>query len=404
MLVERAIGKLDPPRHRPLFPSFILAGFECSTPINRHGQRIDQIVATHHDRFLEQDYARLRRHGIRAAREGVRWHLIDQAGRCDLRSLRPFVDAALRWDITPIWDLFHYGYPDDLDPFGPELVNRFADYCYNVAHYLDRRMEGPLFFTPVNEISYFAWAGGDQGLFAPHAKGRSWDLKVNLARAAIAGIDAIWAVNPGARIVNADPLCRVVAPADQPELAVEAERFNRCEVYQSWDMLAGRLLPELGGSRRHLDIVGVNYYWTNQWEHTRPCAPLPPEDPRLLPLSALLLQVHERYGGRIVVTEAAHHGANRPGWMAELVREVIRARAAGAAIDGVCWYPAVGMTEWHEPELFVPMGLWDLVADGDEIRREANTELLAELERAQYALDLHLGCRPSVYSTTAPWR
>jgi hypothetical protein len=333
----------------------------------------------------------LRRHGICAAREGVRWHLIDRAGRCDLKSLRPFVDAALRWDIVPIWDLFHYGYPDDLDPFSPEFVNRFADYCYTVARYLDRRMGGPLFFTPVNEISYFAWAGGDEGLFAPHASGRSWELKVNLVRAAIAGIEAIWAVNAGARIVNADPLCRVVAPWDQPELAEEAEHFNRHVVYQSWDMLAGRLLPELGGSRRHLDIVGVNYYWTNQWEHTRPCAPLAPEDPRLLPLSALLSQVHERYGGAIVVTEAAHHGLNRPGWMAELVGEVIRARAAGAGIQGVCWYPAVGMTEWHEPELFVPMGLWDLVADGDGIRREANVELLAALERARWTLDLHFG-------------
>ena len=32
------------------------------------------------------------------------------------------------------------------------------------------------------------------------------------------------------------------------------------------DMLAGRLMPELGGSRDWLDIVGINYYWTNQWE------------------------------------------------------------------------------------------------------------------------------------------
>jgi hypothetical protein len=49
------------------------------------------------------------------------------------------------------------------------------------------------------------------------------------------------------------------------------------------------------------------------------------------------------------------------------------------------------MTEWHEPELFVPMGLWDLVADGDGIRREANVELLAALERARWTLDLHFG-------------
>jgi hypothetical protein len=61
------------------------------------------------------------------------------------------------------------------------------------------------------------------------------------------------------------------------------------------------------------------------------------------------------------------------------------------------------MTEWHDPELFVPMGLWDLVADGGGLRREANVELLAELERARCALDLHLGCRPSAHRITDPW-
>ena len=56
-------------------------------------------------------------------------------------------------------------------------------------------------------------------------------------------------------------------------LRAETRRFNEQVVYQSWDMLAGRLMPELGGSRRHLDIIGVNYYWTNQWEHGRPGIP-----------------------------------------------------------------------------------------------------------------------------------
>jgi beta-glucosidase/6-phospho-beta-glucosidase/beta-galactosidase len=373
-----------------LFPSFFLAGFECSTPINRHGERVDQIVATQHDRFLGADYAVLRRRGIRAVREGVRWHRVDQRGRHDMQSLRPFVEAARRWDIVPIWDLFHYGYPEDLDPFGPEFVPRFAEYCYAVAQYVDRRMDGTPFFTPVNEISYFAWAAGDRGLFAPHADGRSWELKVILVQAALAGIEAIWAVNPRARIVNADPLCRVVAPSDRPDLEDEAAHFSHHVVYQSWDMLAGRLLPELGGSRRHLDIVGVNYYWTNQWEHTRPGVPLAADDPRLLPLSELLLQVHARYGGEVVITEAAHHGEYRAPWMAELASQVRLAMDHGARIGGVCWYPIVGMTEWHEPSLFVPMGLWDLVADGDLLRRAADPELMTALARAQEAMAPHV--------------
>jgi hypothetical protein len=31
--------------------------------------------------------------------------------------------------IIPIWDLCHYGYPDDLDPFSDAFVDRVAHYC-----------------------------------------------------------------------------------------------------------------------------------------------------------------------------------------------------------------------------------------------------------------------------------
>src|SRR5204863_8323021 len=125
------------------------------------------------------------------------------------------------------WDLFHYGYPDDLDPFSELFVRRFADYCHAVATYIDRRSFGTPLYTPINEISYFAWAAGDAGVFAPHARGRSFDLKVNLVRAAMAGIDAIRAVNPHARFVNADPICKVVAPLDRPDPEEHARWYSQ---------------------------------------------------------------------------------------------------------------------------------------------------------------------------------
>ena len=42
-----------------MFKSFYMAGFECATGVNAHGQWIDQIEATEHDRFADEDYARL---------------------------------------------------------------------------------------------------------------------------------------------------------------------------------------------------------------------------------------------------------------------------------------------------------------------------------------------------------
>ena len=89
---------------------------------------------------------------------------------------------------------------------------------------------------------------------------RHHEFKVALVRAAIAGIDAILDKVPDARFLNADPLCRV-AQGDGRRTSLRAARvFNEVRVFESWDMLCGRTRPELGGSRAHLDVVGVNYY------------------------------------------------------------------------------------------------------------------------------------------------
>src|SRR5947199_885656 len=80
---------------RPVFNGFFAAGFECSTHRLRSGRRLDLIAATQHDRFAQLDYARLQRQGIRLAREGVRWHLVEATpGRYDFSSVLPIMRAA----------------------------------------------------------------------------------------------------------------------------------------------------------------------------------------------------------------------------------------------------------------------------------------------------------------------
>jgi hypothetical protein len=355
-----------------MFRSFFLAGFEGSTGFNRHGRWFDQVAATGHDRTVEQDYRDLAALGIHAARETVRWPLVDLGrGRYDFSSLAPFVQAARRSGVEVIWDLFHYCYPRDLDLWGEAFPERFAEYCHAVARYIARESRGPLYFTPVNEPSFMAYAGGEQGLFAPYGRERGWELKIALVRAAIAGIGAIRAACPGARIVNVDPLCRVAVPEGAPpELAEEARDFNERLVFQAWDMLAGRLMPELGGSRAHLDIVGINYYWTNQWEWRIPLVdgripPLAEDDPRRLRLGELVRLVFARYGGELMVSETSHIGDMRGAWIREVARESEALLLDGVPLRGVCLYPILGMPEWHEPEVWTPMGLWDPVCHRD---------------------------------------
>lgn len=380
-----------------MFRSFFFAGFEGTTGYNMRGEWIDQIAATHHDKHADEDYRRLREVGIFAAREAIRWPLVDKGGgRYDFATVRPFVEASRRHGIDVIWDLFHYGYPRGFDLFSDEFPKRFADYCYAAAKYICANQDGGCYFTPVNEPSYFAWAGAEVGRFAPHQHGRGGEMKVMLARAAIAGINAIRAAVPKARIVNVDPLCNIVPPHGRMDLLEDAAQFNHGAVFESWDMLCGRVMPELGGSREHLDIVGVNYYWTNQWELGRDGVPLADDDPRRVPLSRLLKRVWKRYGGDFLITETAHVDGMRPVWLNYVADECEHLLDNGIPIRGACLYPILGMPEWHAPEKWTLMGLWDLVHQQSTLGRKLFDPMLQALRAAQrletrHALEAALG-------------
>ena len=365
-----------------MFRSFFFAGFEGTTTSNLQRQWIDQVMATQHDVHADADYRRLRESGLLAAREAIRWPVVDQAGKLDFTSVQPFLDAGVRHGIEIIWDLFHYGYPRDLDPFSDQFITRFADYCEAAARFVARRHRGPHYFTPVNEPSFFAWAGAEVGRFAPHCYGRGPELKVALARAAIAGINAIRSVLPAARIVNVDPVCRVVPPADHFDPHAHADDFNDRAVFEAWDMIAGRTRPELGGSREHLDIVGVNYYASNQWEIGREETPLALDDPRRMSLSDLLRGVFRRYGGELLVTETSHADEMRPIWLNVVAHECAKLLDEGLPLRGVCLYPILGMPEWHDPTIWTRMGLWDLFPQGDQLRRELYAPMFESLRSA----------------------
>jgi hypothetical protein len=367
-----------------MFRSFYLAGFECATGYNMHGEWIDQIVATEHDHRVNEDYARLAEIDIHGVREAVRWPLVDRGGgRYDFSSLEPFVDAARRHGFDVIWDLFHYGYPDGVDPFSSELVERFGAYCRAVARFLSERLPGPHFFTPINEPSYFSWVGGHAAHFAPYERNRGIELKINLARACLRGIDALREVCPTARIVNVDPICHVVPRNDSREELEAAHEFNEHTIFQFWDLVSGREMPELGGRLDCLDVVGVNYYWTNQWELGSEGTPLADDDPRRLPLAELVRRVWDRYHTDVVITETSALGEARAPWVHELASMAERLLAQGVALRGVCLYPILGMPEWHARDEWTRMGLWDLEHRDDRLERKIFGPMLDALRVAQ---------------------
>ncbi|MGH2351309.1 MAG: cupin domain-containing protein [Chloroflexota bacterium] len=392
VLDAATVSPAPPLTVRPaLFPSFFIGGFECSTHVTVEGHRLDVVAATQHDVQAREDYALCRAAGIRAVREAARWPRIDRQGTLDLDEVRRLARLGREVGLTQVWDLMHYGYPDDLDPFSEAFVERFATYARAVATVVREETAGPTYYTPVNEISYCAWAGGEVAYMAPFGRGRGGEYKRVLVRAAIAAGNAIWDVDPEAQMVSVDPLVRVHAPTGLPDLEADAEHFNYRAIFEAFDLLAGRLEPELGGSRRHLGVVGLNYYAGNQWTLPTPEQPqrfLTWDDPAWVPLSDLLVEVQGRYGGPLMLAETGAAGTERPAWLAHLVQEVQRALDHGVDLQAICWYPVVTSPDWEDVTAFFDGGLFDISprADG-RLERVLARPVAAALRDAQAALD-----------------
>ena len=201
-----------------VFQGFIMAGYECATHRRRDGQRVDLLAGTGHAKWVAKDYQQLAASGIGCARDGLRWHLIEtRPGHYDWSSFLPMLRAAADCNIQVVWDLSHYGYPDDVDIWRPEFVERFARFAGAVARLMvDEGVEAP-FISPINEISFWSWAGGDVAYFNPGAQGRGLELKHQLVRASIAAIAAIREHLPAARFVQCDPLINIMSPSGKPD-------------------------------------------------------------------------------------------------------------------------------------------------------------------------------------------
>ncbi|MDT8854407.1 glycosyltransferase family 4 protein [Paracoccaceae bacterium Fryx2] len=329
-----------------LFRSFVQGGFESSAHRLHTGRRLDVIAATGHDTHAEGDYRQLAGMGLRTVRDAARWHLIErQAGRHDFSSFLPMVRAARQTGTQVIWDLLHYGWPDDLDIWTPAFVDRFAAFARATARALRDTTDEVPFWCPVNEISFFSWAGGDARYLNPFAAGRGYELKVQLARASIAAMHALRDVDPRARFVHCEPL---IAIHHDPALAPprwEAEGWHQAQ-FQAFELLMGRLWPQIGGDPSLLDIVGVNYYSNNQWIHGGP--PIDVDHPLYRPLSDLLFETHARYGRPIFLSETGVEGDRRAPWLRHVAAEVTRARRRGVPVEGICLYPVMNHPGWDD--------------------------------------------------------
>jgi len=131
------------------------------------------LAATGHDRHVAADYNAILQHNIATARDGLRWPLIERnAGKYDWSSFLPMLRASRDFGVQVIWDLCHYGYPDDIDVWSSSFIDRFASFAAAAASVVRDETEDVPYYCPINEMSFWAWAGAEFGRFHPTEHGR----------------------------------------------------------------------------------------------------------------------------------------------------------------------------------------------------------------------------------------
>ncbi|MET7257156.1 amine oxidase [Dyadobacter fermentans] len=346
------------------FNTFWMAGFECTDQLNASGDRVDMLQITGHLELLREDYARICSLGIRTVREGIRWSVVEyQPYHYNFETVLEMINAAKYYNVQQLWDICHFGYPADLSPLHPHFAARFVALCEAFVNFLVKhRPLEILYITPINEVSFISWLGGEAGATVPYCTKNGWELKYALMGAYIAAAKAMKRISKLVRILTTEPLVNMVPDLNPiPDEMASAAIENELQ-FQAVDMLCGRICPELGGSEDLPDVLGYNYYYNNQWitgkyQFLGWNDPIP--DPRWRPLADLLESAYHRYHKPIIISETSHPKEDRPIWIQMIASECTKLINRDVQLLGVCLYPIIDRPDWDHPEVWHQSGLWD---------------------------------------------
>lgn len=117
------------------YRSFWMAGFEGADHRNAHGTPLDLVQANGHLDHVDDDYGRVATLGLASVRESI-----------------------------------GYGRPADVDIFANNFASRFADFAGAAARALRGSSDDAPVYTPINEISFLAWAISETKLIHPYRR------------------------------------------------------------------------------------------------------------------------------------------------------------------------------------------------------------------------------------------
>lgn len=370
------------------FHTFWMAGYECTDKLNCFGNRVDFMSVTGHLEKIDEDYQNLPLFNIKTVREGIRWsHVEKRPYEYDWTCVQTMITSAAKNGIQQIWDLCHFGFPDDLTPFHPMFARRFSSMCRAFVKFF-RSVDpvSPLIVIPINEVSFLSWLGGDVCGTAPYCRRQGWEVKYHLMKAFIEGVQVMKEEDSNIRIMVSEPLVNVVPPIDATAEQVTDAAYRHEHQFQVLDMLSGRMCPELRGKAEYVDIIGCNFYYSNQWIATTgellPWRNLDP-DPRWVPLSLLLKRLYDRYKRPLVISETSHPKEDRDVWIEFITSQCCKVMEKGIPLWGVCWYPVIDRPDWDHLQPWHEAGLWDIDTTNGKLDRVLNEPAAAAFYSAQ---------------------
>lgn len=372
------------------FQSFLMAGFECADHQNAFGERVDLVKSTAHDRFLNADYELLNQIGIKTVREGIRWSFVEKSPfQYDWSQMEEVIVASKKKGIQVVWDICHFGFPDDLTPLHPMFARRFSHLCKAfVSKYRSLVPDGELIVTPINEVSFLSWLGGDAKGTSPYCINQGWEVKYMLMKAYIEGVERMKEADPTVKIMTTEPLISITASdASDQDCALKAvEKHN--EQYQVLEILTGKLCPELRGKPEYLDIIGVNFYYNNQWTYPDhkfiPWNDVVP-NPLWRSLDSLVNEVFINYGRPIVLSETSHSKEDRALWLEMISNDCLSLLKTGLPFFGCCIYPIIDRPDWDFTDIWHHSGVWD-IENLETMERKVHSESLLTLQKLQFDL------------------
>jgi len=321
----------------------------------------DVAETTAHVSSWREDLDLLRDCGVVEVRYPVRWHRVESERGCfDWRSSDETLAYIRDNGLRPIVDLLHHtSYPLWLDGFaGPAFSSSFLRYVRAFAE----RYPWVGAYTLFNEPFTTFFLSGHEGIWEPHYRGLDGFVHVasNVMPALTAASRLCRELLPDARHVYTEVCEHHTATAAGGEAAAEYANDRR---FLLTDLFLGRSIDDrrpfvddvlaAGGERLlalepgEMDVLGLDYYAHNQWAWEAPgvgttCPPAP------LALADVIGQYWKRYGLPCILGETNIRGypSDRATWLKYTLEQCERARDAGVALKGYCWFPFVDSCDW----------------------------------------------------------